>query len=160
VDVLAVDPAFPDVETTVDAPQDRVVSTFAAVPADTVAVHEPHVLRGDRAIGIEPLRLELESEAGKMERGDPIGRRLGQSAADEEPLRAAREGGAQNLGLLAEDRRDRRGYGSTQIVLFAIRHLSGDRVERAELDGRREDGAAAIADDSALRGQHQIAAHL
>jgi hypothetical protein len=100
------------------------------------------------------LRLRLEAQAGDRERFDRARDRLGEAPLQVEPLRAGVERGADRRGRRREDRRElRRRVG-------VIGDQLGDRVERAEIDGRREDRATPVTDDAALRFDHELAADL
>src|SRR5947199_162885 len=89
-----------------------------------------------------------------------FGSRTTKAPPNEEPLRAAVERGAQHLRPLPKDRRERCRNGGARVMAFRVLHLGRDGVERPELDGRRKDRAGAVADDSALRGDGEVAIDL
>src|SRR5204862_688444 len=126
-----------------------------AVVVDAAAALVAHV-----TIRVEALRLHLEAESAQTERGDPCRGLLGETPPYEEPLRATLERGAKDLDLLAEYRRERRRDHGSGVVALRVLHLRRDRVQRAELYRRRQDRAAPVADDPALRGDRENAADL
>src|SRR5207237_2227527 len=137
-----------------------VVAAFDAVLTKAVVVDEAEDLGAHGTIRVEALRLHLEAESTQTERGDPGRGLLGETPPYEEPLRATVERGAKDLDLLAEYRRERRRDHGSGVVALRVLHLRRDRVQRAELYGRRQDRAAPVTDDSALRGDREITADL